>query len=72
MGYCDESATSRPSRARGLKLFDGFLFGKYLLSRPSRARGLKHEIGIASEVVDAVAPFAGAWIETRIGRSERT
>ena len=38
------------------------------LSRPTRARGLKHDIVANKLIEDAVAPHAGAWIET-ISRS---
>ena len=35
------------------------------MSRPSRARGLKQIEGWMEPQYEAVAPLAGAWIETR-------
>ena len=45
--------------------FLGFC-GKGLKSRPSRARGLKQALGLVSLILAAVAPLAGAWIETTL------
>ena len=36
------------------------------MSRPSRARGLKHIVDAETFHSTAVAPLAGAWIETPI------
>jgi len=55
---------SRPSRARGLKLFEQQKTKAKLLSRPSRARGLKHIAAVFLDRIQIVAPLAGAWIET--------
>ena len=56
---------SRPSRARGLKLLDAWACKRKVLSRPSRARGLKQVLPLLTGSLTEVAPFAGAWIETR-------
>ena len=40
------------------------------MSRPLRARGLKHLCESKTTFIDAVAPFTGAWIETRKMPSE--
>ena len=56
---------SRPVRARGLKLrFLRLEQARRLLSRPVRARGLKHAVVRVVGAGRAVAPRAGAWIET--------
>ena len=54
---------SLPSRERGLKslLYPFFIFS--LMSLPSRERGLKLLNEDTGDTLDAVAPFAGAWIE---------
>jgi len=39
----------------------------YLRSRPSRARGLKLHRQDSIVSICSVAPFTGAWIETRLG-----
>ena len=56
---------SRPSRARGLKQTCLDFCVDDSLSRPSRARGLKHGNDDVKAGAKAVAPLAGAWIETR-------
>ena len=58
---------SLPSRERGLKF--GIRCGDLArtMSLPSRERGLKCPYWLRYAVGDAVAPFAGAWIE--IGQS---
>ena len=58
------AAKSRPSRARGLKPFLPVAVITISMSRPSRARGLKHPESFAQSRIQAVAPLAGAWIET--------
>ncbi len=40
-----------------------------LTSRPSRARGLKLRLHLGCAVDSSVAPFTGAWIETRAAAS---
>ena len=55
---------SRPMRARGLKLGRGHIIDSNLRSRPMRARGLKHWLRSVRYFPHAVAPHAGAWIET--------
>ena len=55
---------SRPSRARGLKPIDVFKMHLDSKSRPSRARGLKQTERGLRWIIN-VAPFTGAWIETR-------
>jgi len=57
--------TSRPLRARGLKLLRLYKKAPDLQSRPLRARGLKHEVGGLIGFGVPVAPPAGAWIETK-------
>ncbi len=62
-----EIVLSHPLRVRGLKRYgpDGVLFKQ--LSHPLRVRGLK-PAGVGVTVTDiGVAPFTGAWIETRLG-----
>ncbi len=60
-------AVSRPSGARGLK--QPYSAHPLLLprSRPSGARGLKRFGAMVLGPVRVVAPFRGAWIETRSG-----
>jgi len=36
------------------------------MSRPTRARGLKQSLACVRPASDAVAPHAGAWIETSL------
>ena len=67
---CTESRLnlpSRPSRARGLKRGKFGRNGKRSSSRPSRARGLKLPAYRVFRFRAAVAPLAGAWIETQNG-----
>ena len=61
-----ETKKSHPSRVRGLKQKTDKRFWDYEASHPSRVRGLKHSW--ASQLNDDfyVAPFTGAWIETKI------
>ena len=56
---------SHPSRVRGLK--HAALFEKFLknLSHPSRVRGLKQSEESKVSRSFLVAPFTGAWIETK-------
>ena len=58
-------AGSLPSRERGLKrvLVDERL--QKLPSLPSRERGLKLRVRHVQQAAAIVAPFTGAWIETR-------
>jgi len=56
--------TSRPPRARGLKLMTDQVYVKQGQSRPPRARGLKHTKKPDIDNLEKVAPPAGAWIET--------
>ena len=53
-------------RARGLKLIIERTDRLPELSRPMRARGLKPVIILHKAAVEAVAPHAGAWVETVI------
>ena len=55
---------SPPSRGRGLKLYCGKCHTPKQWSPPSRGRGLKLRILYDLEIMELVAPFAGAWIET--------
>jgi len=55
---------SRPTRARGLKLNRRLPLLVFLVSRPTRARGLKLNPRNRIAHIKAVAPHAGAWIET--------
>jgi len=56
---------SHPSRVRGLKLVIAVRRLRYTASHPSRVRGLKLAGGLLfASVAWAVAPLAGAWIET--------
>ncbi len=57
---------SRPSRARGLKQMPRPTSTIHAWSRPSRARGLKQAEVEPSHQRLFVAPFTGAWIETRV------
>ena len=56
---------SHPSRVRGLKHHDEAVAPCADMSHPSRVRGLKLAplIDVVADI--QVAPFAGAWIETR-------
>src|SRR5574344_512756 len=56
---------SRPSRARGLKPVPDDFFITHDRSRPSRARGLKRACDSRKGDGLQVAPFTGAWIETK-------
>ena len=56
---------SLPSRERGLKRYLRRVCVDYTGSLPSRERGLKLLARVAIEPVGEVAPFTGAWIETR-------
>ncbi|SLM19116.1 hypothetical protein SPIRO4BDMA_50631 [uncultured spirochete] len=58
--------TSRPPRARGLKLVNSADTWQLERSRPPRARGLKQSGTLTEERGIKVAPPAGAWIETSI------
>ena len=55
---------SRPTRARGLKRWQDNGCHARRWSRPTRARGLKRLVVRIAAVQYAVAPHAGAWIET--------
>ena len=54
---------SLPSRERGLKCSYRYQLWKLRRSLPSRERGLKSKVGREADIIRAVAPFAGAWIE---------
>ena len=56
---------SHPSRVRGLKLLYQIVQMERLWSHPSRVRGLKHIDFFVYCRINFVAPFTGAWIETR-------
>ena len=58
-------AVSHPSRVRGLKLASAYWLTQDIKSHPSRVRGLKHGDVQAIDIIVTVAPFTGAWIETR-------
>jgi len=61
---------SRPARARGLKHEAVRPDVRVIASRPARARGLKQfPEALMRDVARAVAPRAGAWIETCSSRS---
>ena len=53
-------------RARGLKPCHGHASCAGSKSRPMRARGLKQFVTTPEGISSAVAPHAGAWIETDI------
>ena len=55
---------SHPARVRGLKLWALRLGKKVIASHPARVRGLKPTPVTVEDPVAAVAPCAGAWIET--------
>ena len=59
------NAKSHPSRVRGLKPFAQIEFDTTDGSHPSRVRGLKLRFAEPSMTSLPVAPFTGAWIETR-------
>ena len=56
---------SLPSRERGLKHREYASYCLSVLSLPSRERGLKHTTHSYRLASHIVAPFAGAWIETK-------
>ena len=56
---------SLPSRERGLKLVPRGWTLNAIASLPSRERGLKRDFASAGVLTESVAPFAGAWIETK-------
>ena len=56
--------SSRPPRARGLKLPEWRDTSSSETSRPPRARGLKRRGEYMHREIAEVAPPAGAWIET--------
>ena len=55
---------SLPTRERGLKHGTCLLVAHLQTSLPTRERGLKRQARIAARSRLAVAPHAGAWIET--------
>ncbi len=55
---------SLPMRERGLKLIINYIILEKIKSLPMRERGLKRELRVTSRHTLAVAPHAGAWIET--------
>mgnify|MGYP007130809961 CR=1 FL=1 len=55
---------SPPTRGRGLKRLGKYPIFQVLLSPPTRGRGLKPEEYLSYRQALAVAPHAGAWIET--------
>ena len=57
------SVWSLPSRERGLKYNETYVFITDSMSLPSRERGLKSALKSSSFRAKCVAPFAGAWIE---------
>ena len=52
-------------RVRGLKHMNMEIIVVILKSHPMRVRGLKPDMITANNAFHAVAPHAGAWIETR-------
>ena len=62
---CTVTRASHPTRVRGLKLVVDDLADAGLESHPTRVRGLKQVRLPAVRKGAAVAPHAGAWIETR-------
>ena len=60
----DPGIASPPARGRGLKPAEQVIHGFRTLSPPARGRGLKQINIIPPILPDAVAPRAGAWIET--------
>ena len=55
-----------------MKLICGSIFRRDAGSLPSRERGLKQTIQKEKNEADAVAPFAGAWIETVLASSPKS
>ena len=51
-------------RVRGLKPYEARSFHDAVMSHPVRVRGLKLYPGDAHATGEAVAPRAGAWVET--------
>ena len=56
-------------RVRGLKLQCQYQPEQNQESHPMRVRGLKHDRRMANLALEQVAPYAGAWIETRSQQS---
>ena len=56
---------SLPSWERGLKLGHGAREVTQVRSLPSWERGLKQAVGAIALATGGVAPFVGAWIETK-------
>lgn len=56
---------SHPTWVRGLKLLELFCLSGIVTSHPTWVRGLKHAEGVRMDVAMVVAPYVGAWIETR-------
>ena len=56
---------SLPSWERGLKRFYIILFSSGIMSLPSWERGLKRYLLVLLPEPSLVAPFVGAWIETK-------
>ena len=56
---------SLPTWERGLKPDDGKITYEELKSLPTWERGLKQDLIYDECVPEAVAPYVGAWIETR-------
>ena len=60
---------SHPTWVRGLKLKSGSRTKSRNLSHPTWVRGLKPRM-TAGLLINAVAPYVGAWIETRVRQTE--
>ena len=61
---------SPPSRGRGSKPPGQALHDRRAASPPSRGRGSKHVARrVKAHALKSLAPYAGAWIETTLGRS---
>ena len=66
-----ESSGVAPTRVRGLKPDCRCRFPWPRTSHPTRVRGLKRGMALHRLLRGAVAPHAGAWIETKQDGSER-
>ncbi len=60
------SKRSHPMWVRGLKLFGELKTSVEALSHPMWVRGLKLDVLTLSKYPILVAPYVGAWIETKV------
>ena len=63
---------SLPSRERGLKFRRPIAFNVLVPSLPSRERGLKLQLPERLQILQEVAPLAGAWVEISFYRDGTT